>query len=51
MVWAVDNLKNIYAREAIYFPELPIGTTWVLVPPIECSDMAIRCGSSFTIAP
>jgi len=39
-VWALDSSNGIHAREAVY-PELPVGTSWVLVSGLTAKTIAV----------
>jgi len=50
MVWALDNKFNVYTRVAI-FPDVPIGTEWVLVSGIEAESLAISDSYVWALSP
>ena len=50
MVWAIDNKFNVYTRVAI-FPDVPIGTEWVLVSGIEAESLAISDSYVWALSP
>ncbi|XP_063216137.1 tectonin beta-propeller repeat-containing protein 2 isoform X2 [Bacillus rossius redtenbacheri] len=50
MVWAIDNKRNVYVREAI-FHDFQLGIGWVLVLGIEAVDLSISASAVWALSP
>nr|CAD7434145.1 unnamed protein product [Timema monikensis] len=50
MVWAIDNKRNVYVREAI-FHDFMLGVGWMLVSGIEATELSLSGSAVWALSP